>query len=53
VKGWMTLLGPAMLLLHSCIDFPFFNAAVLMLFTLLVISTVKLAELNRAQGEDA
>jgi O-antigen ligase len=50
-KGWMALLGPVMVLMHSCLDFPFFNLAVLTLFTLLVVSAVKLAELNRAQEE--
>jgi len=53
LKGWMALLGPVMLLLHSCLDYPFFNLAVLTLFTLLVVSAVKLAELNRAQREEA
>jgi len=52
-NGWMALLGPAILLMHACLDYPFFNLAVLTLFTLLVVSVVKLAELNRARGEGA
>ena len=52
-KGWMVLVGAGFVLVHSCVDFPFFNAAVLTLFTLLVVSVVKLAELNRLQREDA
>jgi len=50
-KGWMVVLGLGATVVHSLVDFPFYNEAVLTLFTLLLISVVKMAELNRSMEE--
>lgn len=44
--GWLMLLGPLLVLVHATIDFPFYNMAVLTLFTVLLVSTVKNATLE-------
>lgn len=44
--GVVTLLATTGLLAHSLVDFPLFNSAVLLLFSLLLASTVKTAALS-------
>jgi O-antigen ligase len=47
-SGWMVLLGLALLVAHAAADFPFFCAPIPVLFTVLLFSTMKLAQLERS-----
>lgn len=51
--GWITLFATSMILVHATVDFPAYNAAVLTLFSLLLISTLKTATLEKRRAADS
>jgi O-antigen ligase len=48
--GWITLFAILMILVNATVDFPAYNAAVLTLFSLLLVSTVKTAMLEKRRA---